>query len=65
MANIYLYAVAITHMQRKKQDIIDCLESLVLSHLYYFLHILNKATVIINCNICYNLNLFDLNSTNS
>lgn len=61
IADIYLYAVIITRMYQKKQDVTHCLKSLMLSYLHHFLRILDKVTIITTCNIYYNLNLFYLN----
>lgn len=57
--DIYLYAIAIMHICWREQNIINCLESLVLFHLHQFLHILDKTTIITIYDICYDLNSLD------
>ena len=50
-AYLYLHTVTIIHMHWRKQEISDCLESSVLSHLYPSLHVTNDASTT-NREIC-------------
>lgn len=52
-------------MYWRKTDVINCLELLMLFHLYHFLCIVDDVNVIIAWCICYNLNLLDSGLTNS
>lgn len=63
--DIYLHVVTITRMRWRKQDTTNCFKSLMLSHLYHSLRILDKTTMIITCNINYNLNLLNTSFRNS
>lgn len=60
ITNTYSDAVAITYIRWKEQDVINCLESSVLSHLHHFLRISDNAIMVTSCSICYNLNLLHL-----
>lgn len=54
--DLYSHAVTIVCKHSRKQNTTDCLESSVPSHLYYFLRIVDDASMI-NYGICYNLNV--------
>lgn len=62
---LYLDEIIITYINRRKTDIINCLELLVLFHLYYSLHMVVDAGVMTTWYICYNLNLFNTSLINS
>lgn len=49
----------------KKKDAINCLDSLVLSYLHYFSQITDDIRIVTAQYICYNLNLYNNDSTNS
>lgn len=64
MVDLYSYIVTMMHMYQRMKNIIDYLKSSVLFYLYYSLYIRDNTSMVIAQNICYNLNLFDNDSTN-
>lgn len=65
MADSYVYAVALICIHQREREVIDCLESLVLFYLHYFLRIADDASMAITQQrIFYNLNSWDKGFTN-